>query len=222
MAGLTKSEQKLLGYLQQMFPGYAWGKTAGGGQLDFMGAPPPDADLPMLFVESKCAEDRTRESQNEWAKSEIGLRCRKFVVYSPDPDGAPCFLYTWDDWLMFVEDEDVVARIARKDSERRASVGLAPGNYYTDRSGVDAHMRIAADGTITVLKGSTFRLVGVPKIQPWIESLRQSLIGNLKLIQDGDVLRLTEDTVFNSTSAAAAAVLGRSASGNLEWKAVKT
>jgi hypothetical protein len=83
-------------------------------------------------------------------------------------------------------------------------------------------MRITEDGTITVLKGNTFRLVGVPKIQPWIESLRHSLIGNLKLIQDGDVLRLTEDTVFNSTSAAAAAVLGRSASGNLEWKVAKT
>ena len=142
--GLTKSEGKTLAYLKQMFPGYAWGKSAGGGQLDFMGAPSLDADLPMLFVESKCDRDRTRASQNAWASSDIGLRCRKFVVYSPnDAATSPCFLYTWDDFLTFVEREGVVARDSRKAAERRATTELPPGEYIiVDGKGANAKMRI--------------------------------------------------------------------------------
>jgi hypothetical protein len=218
MDGLNKSEEKTLKYLQQMFPGYAWGKTAGGGQLDFMGAPPTDTELPMLFVESKVGGDRARVSQISWAKSEVGLRCRKFVVYSPDDESALCFLYTWDDWLLFVEAEDVVARAERKSAERRASNDMIPGEYQINRSGADARMRVDEDGTTTVVAGSKFRLVATPGAPANAVALRDELIEGKKLIQDAGSLRLTEDHVFTSPSAAAGAVLGTSASGPYEWK----
>jgi hypothetical protein len=219
MNGLTKSEVKTLAYLSQMFPGYAWGKTAGGGQLDFMGAPPPGTELPMLFVESKCGGDRTRESQNSWAKSEIGLRCRKFVVYSPDDEVAPCFLYTWDDWLLFVESEDVVARTERKNAERRASTGLAPGLYVIKQDrGADATMRIADDGTCTVLAGSLFRSQEGSGVSANAAAVRKDLLRLGKLVADGEALRLTQDTEFTSPSAAAGVVFGRSANGPANWK----
>jgi len=218
MDRLNKSESKTSKYLQQMFPGYAWGKTAGGGQLDFMGAPPPDTDLPMLFVESKCGGDRTRESQNVWAKSEIGLRCRKFVVYSPDDEAAPCFLYTWDDWLLFVEGEDLVARAERKNAERRAATEMEPGEYQINRGGADARMRVDGDGTTTVLAGSKFRLAATPGAPDSAVALRKELVESKKLVQEADCLRLVEDHLFNSSSQAASAVLGTSASGPYEWK----
>jgi hypothetical protein len=219
MNGLKKSEAKTLKYLTAMFPGYAWGKTAGGGQLDFMGAPPPDADLPMLFVESKCDADRTRESQNEWAKSEIGLRCRKFVCYTPDDDNAPCFLYTWDDWLLFVEQEDVIARIERHNKERAASVGLTPGEYTLS----DARARVAVDGTFTVLAGSLFRAdEPAQSIPANVKEIRDVMILEGKLVPSGDRLRLVEDTVFSSSSAAATCINGYNCSGPRSFAKVDT
>jgi hypothetical protein len=221
IGALTKSEEKTLAYLKQMFPGYAWGKTAGGGQLDFMGAPPPEADLPMLFVESKCAGDRTRASQGEWAKSDIGMRCRKFVVYSPnDNEIGPCFLYTWDDFLTFVEREDVVARDHRKAAERRATREMPPGEYaIVDGKGVDAKMRIDDAGTCILLAGSKLRQEVAPSIPPGVANLRNDLQSTGKLVLRADgVLELTKDEEVSSTSFAACAVYGRSASGPFSWQ----
>jgi hypothetical protein len=218
---LTKSETKTLAYLKQMFPGYAWGKTAGAGQLDFMGAPPPDADLPMLFVESKCAGDRTRESQGEWAKSDIGLRCRKFVVYCPnDDETSPCFLYTWDDFLTFVEQEDVVARVQRKAAERRATTEMPPGEYaIVDGKGADAKMRIDDAGTCILLAGSKLRQEIAPSIPQSVAIFRNELQHTGKLVMQADgTLDLTNDEEVSSTSFAACAVFGRSASGPFSWK----
>jgi hypothetical protein len=219
--GLTKSEEKTLAYLKQMFPGYAWGKTAGGGQLDFMGAPPLEADLPMLFVESKCDRDRTRDSQNEWATSDIGLRCRKFVVYSPnDAATSPCFLYTWDDFLTFVEREDVVARDTRKAAERRATTEMPPGEYIiVDGKGADAKMRIDDAGTCTLLAGSKLRQNVAPSIPQSIANFRDELQRTSKLVLRPDgTLELKEDVEVSSTSYAASAVYGRSASGPFSWQ----
>jgi hypothetical protein len=38
------------------------------------------------------------------------------------------------------------------------------------------------------------------------------------LVKEGDFYHLTKDYTFNSSSRAAAMILGRSASGPLEWK----
>lgn len=219
--GLTKSEEKTLSYLKQMFPGYAWGKTAGGGQLDFMGAPPPNVDLPMLFVESKCDHDRLRESQHGWATSDIGLRCRKFVVYSPnDEEMSSCFLYTWDDFKTFVEREDVVARDSRKAAERRATTEMPPGEYViVDGKGADAKMRIDDAGTCTLLAGSKLRQNVAPSIPQSIANFRNELQRTSKLVlEPSGTLELMQDVEISSTSYAASAVYGRSASGPFSWQ----
>ena len=218
MNGLTKSEEKTLKYLQQMFPGYVWGKTAGGGLLDFMGAPPEDSELPMLFVESKCDADRTRDSQNEWAKSELGLRCKKYVIYTPSNiPSTPCFLYSWDDFLLFVEDENIVARVERKEQERATKRRMESGQYRCTRNGVNAIMRVDENGIVIVLKDSTFSAQSTPSCLSHVLEIRNKLLGDGTLVPSGEFFTLTKNVEFNSTSAAASAVLGASASGPAEW-----
>lgn len=48
--------------------------------------------------------------------------------------------------------------------------------------------------------------------------LRQELIANGVLVQEGERYCFTQDYVFSSPSTAAAVVLGRSANGRIEWK----
>ena len=114
---MQASEEKILDYLKRMFPGYAFCKTSGNGIPDYMGAPPTESELPTIFVESKQRTDRLRESQKDFAESEVGLRYRKYVCYTPALEDAQCFLYPWDDWLLFVEQENCVARVERKKVE---------------------------------------------------------------------------------------------------------
>jgi len=175
----------------------------------------------MLFVESKCDRDRLRDSQNAWAKGEIGLRCRKFVVYTPnDDETSPCFLYTWDDFLTFVEREDVVARDNRKAAERRATTEMPPGEYIiVDGKGADAKMRIDDAGKCTLLAGSKLRQNAAPSIPQSIANFRNELQRTSKLVvRPGGTLELTEDAEVSSTSYAASAVYGRSASGPFSWQ----
>ena len=222
MSGLTKSEHKVLKYLQFAFPGYAWCKTAGKGMLDFMGRPPADKNLPMLFVESKCGNDRARDSQSEWAKSDFGVGCCKYVVYTPDDSSAWCVLYTWDDWLLFVEHEDVVARAERKSKEKRATTEQLPGMYQIARAFGSARMCVLEDGTCLVQKDSMFRSEETPSVPTSTHALRSRLIQDGSLMPEAGCLKLTRDIEFTSTSAAASAVLGSSASGPFEWKPVST
>ena len=222
MNGLTKSEHKVLKYLQFAFPGYAWCKTAGKGMLDFMGRPPADKNLPMLFVESKCGNDRARDSQSEWAKSDFGVGCCKYVVYTPDDSSAWCVLYTWDDWLLFVEHEDVVARAERKSKEKRATTEQLPGMYQIARAFGSARMCVLEDGTCLVQKDSMFRAEETPSVPTSTHALRSRLIQDGSLMPEAGCLKLMRDTEFTSTSAAASAVLGCSASGPFEWKPVST
>ncbi|EGI77621.1 DUF4357 domain-containing protein [Hylemonella gracilis] len=51
--------------------------------------------------------------------------------------------------------------------------------------------------------------------------LRQELIANGVLVQEGSGYRFTQDYPFSSPSTAAAVVLGRSANGRIEWKDAK-
>jgi len=149
------------------------------------------------------------------------LRCRKFVVYSPnDSEMSPCFLYTWDDFLTFVEREDVVARDTRKAAERRATTEMPPGEYViVDGKGADSKMSIDDAGTCTLLAGSKLRQNAAPSIPQSIANFRNELQRTSKLVpQPGGTLELTEDVEVSSTSYAASAVYGRSASGPFSWR----
>jgi hypothetical protein len=174
----------------------------------------------MLFVESKCGNDRARDSQIEWAGSEFGVGCCKYVVYTPDDSSAWCVLYTWDDWKLFVEGEDVVARAERKSKEKRATTEQLPGMYQIARAFGSARMCVLEDGTCLVQKDSMFRAEETPSVPTSTHALRSRLIQDGSLMPEAGCLRLIRDTEFTSTSAAASAVLGCSASGPFEWKPV--
>ena len=52
----------------------------------------------------------------------------------------------------------------------------------------------------------------------WVHNLRQKLIEEQVLLQDGNTYRFTTDYIFSSPSAAAVTILGRNANGWIEWK----
>ena len=57
-----------------------------------------------------------------------------------------------------------------------------------------------------------------PTIPRWASKMRKKLLDENTLIKEGNVFVFKYDYAFNSPSAAAAAVLGRSANGWIEWK----
>jgi hypothetical protein len=71
-----------------------------------------------------------------------------------------------------------------------------------------------------VLTGALARNQSVESMPGWAANLRETLTqsGTLVPAEGGESLRLTTDHVFNSPSAAAAVLLGRSAAGPIEWK----
>jgi len=77
-----------------------------------------------------------------------------------------------------------------------------------------------AEGGFVVFAGALARTEVVESIPAWAENIRQSLIqtGGLVPVPGGSSYRLPADHVFKSPSAAASALLGRSANGLLEWK----
>jgi hypothetical protein len=69
-----------------------------------------------------------------------------------------------------------------------------------------------------VQAGSRGRTKEVPSMHEWLRNIRQSLIGQGILADDGGHLVLTQDYTFDSPSSAAAVLLGRAANGRTEWK----
>jgi hypothetical protein len=77
----------------------------------------------------------------------------------------------------------------------------------------------ASDGDgFAVFKDSRARKNSVPSIPQTYSLLRAKLLQQGVLVDDTDSLRFAKTYVFNSPSAAAAVVLGRSANGLTEWK----
>ncbi len=74
------------------------------------------------------------------------------------------------------------------------------------------------DDGFVVLKGSKANKEESKTIQGWISGLRKKLSDSNILKEENGVLVFSEDYIFGSPSAAAAAVLGRSANGWTEWK----
>ena len=74
------------------------------------------------------------------------------------------------------------------------------------------------DDGFVVLKGSKANKDETKTAGNWVTSLRKKLLDDKILSTESGVLIFAEDFVFASPSAAAAAVLGRSANGWTEWK----
>ena len=108
--------------------------------------------------------------------------------------------------------------------------GLSPPRCRPRRSlpvGLSIGMSVEVDGGLDVgvaelLLDEVDRLAGgkpeVPSIHSWLAELRADLIKNGVFVPDGDRLRLTQDYVFDSPSAAAGVMMGRAANGRTEWR----
>ena len=73
------------------------------------------------------------------------------------------------------------------------------------------------DGMV-VLSGSLANVELTSSAGPWVTGMRERLLNDGVLIREGEVYKFAINHVFNSPSAAAAAVLGRRANGWTEWK----
>jgi Domain of unknown function (DUF4357) len=74
------------------------------------------------------------------------------------------------------------------------------------------------DDGFVVFKGSTANRDFPPSTNSTIRNLRDKLVSQKILFENGDVFVFQEDYLFKSPSAAASQVLGRSANGWSEWK----
>lgn len=85
--------------------------------------------------------------------------------------------------------------------------------------GKDAHAEgeYTEDGLL-VFKGSTCNIKESKTAGSWVVGMRQRLIKDSILKQEGNIYRFQSEHIFNSPSAAAATVLARSANGWIEWK----
>lgn len=83
-------------------------------------------------------------------------------------------------------------------------------------NGAEATGEYTEDGLV-VFKESTARLDTTPSVPETVEQRRKNLIADGVLEREGERLVFREDHAFNSPSAAAGVVLGRSSNGWREW-----
>jgi hypothetical protein len=90
--------------------------------------------------------------------------------------------------------------------------------YLCRASGADARGEYTPEGFV-VLKGSRGRIENVASIRGTsLERMRMGLVDEGVLVAEGEHYRFVRDRAFASPSAAASAVLGRTANGWVEWK----
>ena len=89
---------------------------------------------------------------------------------------------------------------------------------YIESKGIKASGYEDAKGFV-ICKGSQLVKEEVPSINPGTTTLRNDLKDQGVIVTNGQHYVFTQDRVFNSPSTAAAAILGRTANGRIEWKA---
>jgi hypothetical protein len=98
-----------------------------------------------------------------------------------------------------------------------AVAGTQHATLYLSGPETEATGTDAPEGFI-VNAQSRGRLKTVPSMFQWLLNIRQSLMEQAILIEDGEQLVLAQDYAFDSPSSAAGVLLGRAANGRTEWK----
>lgn len=88
---------------------------------------------------------------------------------------------------------------------------------FLNGSGISARARETGEGFL-VEAGATARAAEQPSIHPYMKAIRARMLRDGFFAIHGHLYRLTEDQLFGSPSTAAGVLLGRPASGPLEWK----
>ncbi len=89
--------------------------------------------------------------------------------------------------------------------------------YLIRSKNIEAHGYESVKGFV-VEKGSYAVVEEVPSIPSSWKRLRETLVEQGILAKEGSIYKFTQDYEFKSPSAAASAILGRSANGRIEWK----
>lgn len=89
--------------------------------------------------------------------------------------------------------------------------------FYCKGKDAEARGEYTNEGFV-VFKGSVCNLIESASAGSWLKSVRDELIEKKVLVRQEDVLVFVENHIFSSPSAAAGAVLARSANGWTEWK----
>lgn len=85
------------------------------------------------------------------------------------------------------------------------------------RKDIKAEGDLIDDGFV-VFKGSQAKKETVPSCHEYLINLRQNLLQNKIIVENGGNYEFMEDYVFNSPSTAGGVILGRSTNGWTEWK----
>ena len=104
--------------------------------------------------------------------------------------------------------------------EKAKVSGPKSRDLFLKAKGIDARGVDSAQGFI-VRAGATAVKAEVPSINPYLVSLRRTLVDKGVLEQVGETLRLTQDYTFASPSTAAGVLLGRNSNGRIDWKDAK-
>lgn len=106
------------------------------------------------------------------------------------------------------------------DSVAREVVASAPVDVYKLKgNGVEAEGSLVDDGFV-VFKDSRAKATTVPSCHNFLINLRNELVQNGILVQDGEAYRFTEDYIFSSPSTAGGVILDRSTNGWTKWRNV--
>lgn len=103
------------------------------------------------------------------------------------------------------------------DAASELSTGTSTHHLSFSRPGCEGKGTLSAEGLI-VAAGSYGRLTESESCPTWIVNLRRKLAESAVVEFRNDRLILVKDHLFNSPSAAAAALVGRSINGRTSWK----
>jgi hypothetical protein len=105
------------------------------------------------------------------------------------------------------------------DEKWRQHLDIPPDEYLCGNKRVLARGMLLGDGKMRVLGGSTAESQDRESFAGHsYQKLKEQLIALKRLIPDGQFFKFDADYDFDSPSAAAAVILGRSANGRVEWK----
>lgn len=105
--------------------------------------------------------------------------------------------------------------------KKSTAAGAERPIFILQSIGLTALARETDEGFV-VLKGAHAKSELSELFPPGYGTLREKLVAEGKLVPIGGYLEFTSNVAFSSSSAAAAIILGRSASGPREWKLQKT
>ncbi len=140
------------------------------------------------------------------------LQNKKEQVIQPAPDYEEEFILQFLDEIKFILDllgYPILSPAKKAETEEEI--------FFCKSKLADAKGNLTEDGFL-VYEGSRINKENTASLGAWVLNIKNKLISEGTLKDDGDSMIFTKDFVFNSPSAAAAVVVGRPANGWTGWR----